>query len=133
MLLDRQRELRTGEETVTQKKMRVLVANEPRLYREVISACLRELEPEIEAVLVDPEELDDRVQRDAPDLVFCSRVTPRVADEVPVWAEVYPEDEPLLVVSINTGRRRLTAVEDNGLPNLLWIVEQAKLLFQRRG
>lgn len=115
-----------------QRKLCVLVANEPRLYREVISAVLQELEPEVEVHVIDPETLDARVKLDAPDLVFCSRVSARVVDEVPVWVELYPEDESLLVLSISIGGARLTAVEDNGLPNLLWIVDQAKLLFQRQ-
>ncbi len=114
------------------RKMCALVANEPRLYREVISAVLQELEPEIEVFVIDPEVLDARVILDVPDLVFCSRVTSRIVDEVPVWVELYPEDESLLVLSISIGGARLTAVEDNGLPNLLWIVDQAKLLFQRQ-
>lgn len=111
------------------RKLRALVANEPRLYRETIAAALQELEPDIEALVVDPEALDRRVERDAPDLVFCSSATPRVVDEVPIWVEVYPEDEPLLVVSIDG--TRLTTIEDNGLPNLLWIVDQTKRLLRR--
>lgn len=135
-LLDRQTELHTDgtartDEPVEKRKMRVLVANEPRLYREVISATLSKLRPEVEVLLVDPETLDQRVKRETPDLVFCSRATPCVVDAVPAWAEVYPEEEPLLVVSISLGETRLTAIDDNGLPNLLWIVDQAKLLFER--
>ena len=132
MTLELQERQAQAGEVGAERQMCVLVANEPRLYREVIATTLQELEPDVEIRLVDPETLDFRVKVDAPDLVFCSRATSRVVDEVPVWAEVYPEGKPLLVVGMNVGKVRLTAIEDNGLPNLLWIVDQAKLLFERR-
>ena len=110
-----------------QRKMRVLVANEPRLYREAIAATLQELEPGVEVRVVEPEALDEEVNRDASDLVFCSRATLSVVVEAPVWVELYPEEQPLMVIGIEG--TRLTAIDDTGLPNLLWIVDQARLLF----
>jgi len=120
----------TGADELGQRqKMCVVVANEPRSYREAITATLQALRPNIEVRIVEPEELDREVERGAPGLVLCSRATPTVEKEVPVWIELYPEHEPLAVVSISG--LCLTAIEDLGFSDLLWILDRAELLAPR--
>jgi hypothetical protein len=58
--------------------MRVLVANEPTIYREVISAAFRVLRPCIQVFTAEPEELDQEFSRLQPQLVVCCRLTRRV-------------------------------------------------------
>jgi predicted glycosyltransferase len=54
--------------------MRALIANGPAMYREVISAALRELRPDIEIFTAEPEDLETEFLRLLPRLVICSRL-----------------------------------------------------------
>ena len=74
--------------------MRVLVAIEPRLYREVIGEALRGLRPHLEVVVVEPEDLCAAVGRLDPELVFADR-----PDNLPdagklAWVESRPYEQP---------------------------------------
>ena len=100
---------------------RVLIANEPRSYREAIAAAIRRLRPRVEVILVEPDELDAGVERLRPALVVCSRATGRVERGVPAWIELYPDLGSRSVVS--AGGERST-VEDMGLPDLLRVVDR---------
>jgi hypothetical protein len=55
--------------------VRVLVANEPTIYREVISAALKELRPSVEVFAAASEDLDQEFLRLLPRLVVCSTLT----------------------------------------------------------
>jgi hypothetical protein len=70
--------------------MRALIANEPALYREVISAALKELRPDIEIFTSEPDDLEGEFLRLLPQLVVCSRPTKLVEREAPAWIELYP-------------------------------------------
>jgi chemotaxis response regulator CheB len=99
--------------------IRVLFVNEPRLYREVISDALRLEMPGAEVVVADPSELDREMERLQPDLVVCSQVTPRVRDSVPVWIELYPEEDAISVVSFEGRRLEVHNIEFDGLISLV--------------
>jgi hypothetical protein len=77
------------------------------MYREVISAALRELRPGIEVFTADPENLEGEFLRLMPQLVVCSRLTKRVEREAPVWIELYPEGASHAVVGNPDGSRTL--------------------------
>jgi hypothetical protein len=63
------------------EKMRALIANEPRVYREVISDVLMRLRPLIEVFCcVEADDLDREVARLGPHLVICSRLTDSVRE-----------------------------------------------------
>ena len=85
-------------------ELRVLLANEPRSYRESIAAVFRQLRPDLEVKVVEPEALESNVARFDPDVAICSRVTGVVRDRVPVWVELYPEHAAHSVAS-EGGRR----------------------------
>ena len=70
--------------------MRALIANEPAIYREVISATLKELRPDIEIFTSEPDDLEGEFLRIQPQLVVCSRPTKLVEREAPAWIELYP-------------------------------------------
>jgi hypothetical protein len=65
--------------------IRILVANEPRCYREVIAAAVHELRPHAEVITVEPADLDRAVVYRQPHLVVCSRLTEVVETHSPVW------------------------------------------------
>ena len=54
---------------------RIVVANEPRSYREAMAVACRVLRPEVEVILAEPADLDAAVARLDPQLVPCSRLT----------------------------------------------------------
>ena len=93
------------------RKVRVLLTNEPRSYREAIALALEAVRPNAEVVTADPEDLDGKVRGFGPRLVICSRVSPLVEAEVPVWVELYTEHGPDSVVSVG-GRRSTVAGMD---------------------
>ena len=103
----------------------VLMANEPRAYREGIAAVIGQLRPEVEVTTVEPSALDASISRYSPDMVICSKVTDNLKGKVPVWIELYPESAAWSVASI--GGRRME-YEEIQLPDLLSIVDQAEEL-----
>lgn len=104
---------------------RVLMANEPRAYREGIAAVIGQLRPEVEVEIVEPNVLDASIERFSPDLVICSKVTDALKGGVRVWVELYPDNDALSVANIG-GRR--TEYAEIQLPDLLSIVDKAGVL-----
>ena len=101
----------------------VLVANEPRAYRETIALALRELRPEAEVLAVEPETLDAEVVRRRPDLAVCSRLSEVVETRVPAWVLLYPEGANLAVVSVRGERATSGGL---GLADLATLVDRAE-------
>ncbi|HET7479025.1 MAG TPA: hypothetical protein VFJ72_05875 [Rubrobacteraceae bacterium] len=79
--------------------MRVLVANEPRSYREAFTAAFQALRPHIESIAVEPEDLEQETIRLRPDLVVCEHITPALEARVRYLMEVRVEDEVLVAMS----------------------------------
>ena len=97
------------------KQVRVLLANEPRSYREAIALALEASRPNAEVVTAEPEDLDPEVRRLAPQLVVCSRVTALVKARVPVWVELYTGHGPDSVVSFGGRCSTVTGIDLHGL------------------
>ena len=111
--------------------MRVVVACEPRYYREVIGEAIQGLRPAVEVVIVDPEELlADGVSHLDPDLVISS-AHPASLDPGgrSAWVEFVPYEKPAATVSIGGRRQEL---EEMTLEDLLWVVDQADELSRMR-
>ena len=104
---------------------RVLMAIEPRAYREGIAAVISQLRPEVEIETEEPNSLDTSIERFSPDMVMCSKATDALEGGVRVWVELYPENAALSVASI--GGRRMEYAEIQ-LPDLLSIVDKAEEL-----
>lgn len=100
---------------------RVLVANEPRSYREAIAIVFRRMRPDIEVVVTDPDVLDADVERYAPNLVVCSRATEKVRSHAAAWIELHPGGEARSVVNIEGRRSTLNNLQ---LSDLLSAVDQ---------
>lgn len=82
------------------ERMRVLLANEPRSYREVMAAALLLLRPGCDVITVEPEDLDSVVTRVCPDVVMCSRLTLGVLTNAKSWMLLYPDGGPGAVCSV---------------------------------
>ena len=101
---------------------RVLMANEPRAYREGIAAVISQLRPAVEVETVEPDALDDSIKRYVPDMVICSKATETLKSRVRVWVELYPENGAISVANIGGRRIEYTEIQ---LPDLLSIVDKA--------
>jgi hypothetical protein len=100
--------------------VRVVVANEPRSYREVLTAAFHGLRPAVDVVAVLPEELDDAVVRLHPDLVVLSDASPLLEQWACDWVMLYPNGESGAV--IRTGGVR-TEVDDLQFEALLSLID----------
>jgi hypothetical protein len=107
-------------------EIKVMVANEPRSYRETIAYALAELRPDIEVLVVEPEDLEEELLRVSPHLVVCSRVTKLVEREAPAWIELYPDFGPESVVAIDG---QMSIYPDMDLEAVLSIVDETERLF----
>src|SRR5918912_2832657 len=111
----------------TPEGMRLLIANEPFVYREVISAALRELRPHLEIYVAEPAELNKELLRLSPRLVVCSRRTELIEREAFAWVELYPQHTYGAVVSL-AGKK--TTFEEMNFEILLSIVDEAERLYE---
>ncbi|MDQ3304224.1 MAG: hypothetical protein M3518_12860 [Actinomycetota bacterium] len=106
-------------------KLRILLANEPRSYREAITGVLGSLYSQAEVVTVAPEALDSELKSRAPQLVIRSHITPAVQSGTLAWVKLYPEHEAL--AEINVGGRHST-IRDIELTDCLSAVDQTESL-----
>lgn len=97
--------------------MRVLVANEPRSYRETFTAAFQALRPHIESIAVEPEALEQETIRLQPDLVMCERITPAVEATARFWLELRVENEALVV------RSNMPLLHDDAIVDLADLLE----------
>ncbi len=106
--------------------MRLLVANEPQAYRQVIAAAVQKLRPDIEVSLINlAEDLDSQVLYLLPDMILCSRLTPVVESSSSAWVLLYPEGETKNVISID-GQRTTSA--DLEFEELLAVIDRVAAL-----
>jgi hypothetical protein len=80
--------------------MRVVVACEPRYYREVLGEAIQGLRPAVEVVIVDPDELADGVSHLDPDLVISVHSASIDPGGRSAWVEFVPYEKPAATVSI---------------------------------
>jgi hypothetical protein len=107
--------------------VRILVANEPLAYREVISGVFKELRPHVEVAVVAPRDLDREVSRLTPHFVVCSKSTPIVERNAHGWIELYPEHGSQAILSLGGEK-----VVFNGINfgTLLSILDDAERLYE---
>jgi hypothetical protein len=103
----------------------VLLANEPRAYREGIAAVLGQLRPDAEIRTVEPEAMEGSILRFSPDMVVCSKATDALKGRVRVWVELYPEHAAHSVACIGGNLMEYAEIQ---LPDLLSIVDRAEEL-----
>lgn len=97
----------------------VLLANEPRAYRDTIAVALRLLRPKIEVIVTDPERLDDAIALHAPQVVVCSYLTTLVETRVPTWVVLYPDGALVALRSIDGERTTVSEIDLDGILSLI--------------
>ena len=108
--------------------MIVLMAIEPRSYRQVIGRTIQALRPHIEVVVLAPDTLEAGVTRLDPELVFADRPASSSSGG-PAWVEFRPYEEPPARVRL---AGRSWELEEVDLPDLLSIVDRAEELARAR-
>ncbi|CAN5129545.1 hypothetical protein BH23CHL1_BH23CHL1_27110 [soil metagenome] len=107
------------------KLLRILVANEPQSYRDVLSSALHVLLPEYEVRAALPAELDREVDRFQAHVVICSRLSEAVRAVACAWVLLYPGGQAHAVVSIDGREQEVSDIE---LAGLLSVIDAARLL-----
>ena len=98
----------------------VFLAIEPRSYAQAIGGVIAELRPEIDVLVVHPEDLVAEMERRAPTLVLCGEERPGGCDEAVRWARFSPYEEPE-VVRVDGRPERFPGL---GLEDLLGLVDR---------
>jgi hypothetical protein len=107
-------------------RLRVLLANDLRSYREAIALALRELRPGVEVIDVEPKELDAEAKRFSPHLVICRHTTPAVRRTASSWVELYREHDAS-VSYVSVGGKLSKVVGGMALEELLSIIDQTQV------
>jgi hypothetical protein len=102
--------------------LRILLANEPLAYREILADAFREHRPGVEVLLVEPEALELGAILPGEDLVICSRLTRSVAADALAWVELYPGAAPWGVACVAGARETIPGM---GYQSLLAVVDRA--------
>jgi hypothetical protein len=103
--------------------LRVLVAIEPHMYREVVAFHFRQKRPRADVVLASPQILHDEARRTRPHLIFTDEVPPEFKEKGVFWVEVRMEDG--LVATISADGYSDT-IDDVSLQDLLAVVDKAE-------
>lgn len=110
--------------------MRILVANEPRAYREVLEQTLTVLRPHLKVTITEPDDLDGAIAHFKPHLVFASQLIPTTATSPLTWIVLYPEGERLVLLDI-AGQQTVTT--DVDFDRLIAIVDETEQLAAQAG
>ncbi len=109
--------------------MRIVLAMEPRSYREAIGSAIRALRPYVEVAIVEPGVLASEVVRLDPELVICGQPNTVTPNDRPAWVEYRPYDE-WAELCLDGRRSKLADVQ---LDDLLSIVDEAEELARTAG
>ena len=101
--------------------LRIVVANEPRSYRDALAVAFRCLRTDFEIITAEPADLSAEVARVQPRLVICSRLASAVEDQVGAWI-VLPADRGAPAVISVDGERRVLA--EAHLQDLVAVADQ---------
>ena len=105
--------------------MQLIVAIEPRSYREAIGQTVRALRPHVGVAVLEPGTLREGVRRLDPELVFACFPETLVPEGRSAWVEFRPYEDPPARVCLG-GRR--WELEEVGLDDLLSLVDETEEL-----
>lgn len=118
-----------------ERKIRVLVANDPRAYREAISFALPKLRPLVEVFPAEPEELEREARRVLPHLILCSRKPDACflaqAGCLLSCMVLYPNGEDWAEIGDAASGRAALLLEGVALEDLLGLVDETEQLLLR--
>jgi CheY-like chemotaxis protein len=108
--------------------LRVLVATDPRMYREVIAGAVRRHRPRAAEVLTaEPENLDSETRHLAPHLVVCNRAMRAVREVAVTWVELEVRLGPgSLDANVKVDNRPLTRVEQAEIDDVLAALDETE-------
>lgn len=106
-------------------KFNVLLANQPRAYRETIAEALRAIFPEVGVHTAEPKALDAEVGRIRPDVVICDEATEAVRRVAVSWVELYPGYDSRSVVYSGG---KCEKVDEMQFTDIISVVEEAARL-----
>lgn len=109
--------------------MRIVLAIEPRSYREAVGSAIRALRPYVEVTTVGPSVLASEVVRLDPELVVCGQPNTVTPSGRPAWFEYRPYDDRA-ELCMGGNRSRLADVQ---FDDLLSIVDEAEELARTKG
>jgi hypothetical protein len=114
--------------------MNVIVAIEPRSYRQAIGKAIRSLRPHVEVIVMEPDNLGVGVGRLSPELVLAGKpdtLGPESGSTGrPAWMEFRPYEEPPARVCLAGRRWELRTVE---FSDLLSVVDETAELARMSG
>ena len=102
--------------------VRILVAIEPLMYREVIALHFRQEHPRSEVVLASKQTLRAEAERISPHLILANEVPLELKERGVFWVEMPTGDVPVATISAD-GYSRTT--HDVSLQDLLAVVDRA--------
>jgi hypothetical protein len=111
-------------------RLRLVVANDPRSYREAIATAIQRLQPDVEVMVVDPADLADQVELWRPHMVISSVPVARPGDYPLCWVALYPAGTTQVAVTV-AGQQ--TWARDIDLAELLAIVDRTAALVGSMG
>lgn len=97
----------------------VLLANEPRAYRDTIAVALRMLRPEILVIVSEPDMLDGGILQHTPEVVISSHLTSLLESRVPTWVVLYPNGALNVLLNDNGTRTMLSEMDLDALIDLV--------------
>ena len=103
--------------------VRILVAIEPRMYREVLAFHIRNQRPRSEIVLASPETLRDEVKRTRPHLIVANMVPPELKEMRCYWVELTTDEGLTATISADG---YFAIIHDVSLEDLLVAVDKAE-------
>jgi hypothetical protein len=107
--------------------MRILVAVEPKMYRETLVHCIRTNRPDADVRLADPDSLDREASSFGPHLIVCNDDAPNVRGvNVPSWVVVRYHDG--LDASVILDEQDTRLYQDMSIEDLIGVVEETQRL-----
>ena len=101
----------------------VLLANEPRSYREVLAGALRLMRPHWAVSVLAPAEVPAHLGPCAREVVICSRLSESIRRGAFGWVVLYPDHENRATIHI-AGKE--ATVEDLDFDGLLAVLDRAE-------
>ena len=102
--------------------VRVLVAIEPQMYREVLAFHIRQQRPRSEVVLASPQTLQAEAERMKPHMIVADEVSAELKEMVVLWMQVR-KDESL---DATVGDGGDATIDDVTLQDLLAAVDKTE-------
>ena len=102
--------------------VRILVAIEPQMYREVLAFHIRQQRPRTDVVLASPQTLEAEAERTQPHMIVADEVSAELKEMVVLWMQVRKDDR----LDATIGDDGYFTMDDVTLQDLLAAVDKAE-------